>query len=167
MVCPIGAASRVSGCRRGCAGRGWMCCRLRWWWCWRADWRLSGCALSFLRDELALIRPTGRRPAAAGHLPGRAADCPRTGRARLPRPGGGNRLARLTLTEAGRASPLAALDGALTSMLHWHGDTFDLPDGAVRLASTRLAPIRRLPWARIAWRFSVTRKWTARGWKPG
>src|SRR5262249_56878887 len=28
------------------------------------------------------------------------------------------------------------LDGGSTSMLHWHGDTFDLPSGATRLAST-------------------------------
>jgi GMP synthase (glutamine-hydrolysing) len=42
----------------------------------------------------------------------------------------------LTLTEAGRASPVRHVDGELTSMLHWHGDTFDLPTGATRLAST-------------------------------
>jgi GMP synthase (glutamine-hydrolysing) len=42
----------------------------------------------------------------------------------------------LTLTEAGRASPLRHLDGAKTHVLHWHGDTFDLPSGATRLAST-------------------------------
>lgn len=42
----------------------------------------------------------------------------------------------LTLTDAGRASPLAHLDGAHTAVLHWHGDTFDLPGGATRLAST-------------------------------
>jgi len=46
----------------------------------------------------------------------------------------------LTLTEAGRASCIAPLDGALTSMLHWHGDTFDLPAGATLLASTALTP---------------------------
>ncbi len=42
---------------------------------------------------------------------------------------------RVALTEQGRASSLRPLadDGAM--VLHWHGDTFDLPDGAVRLAS--------------------------------
>ncbi len=40
----------------------------------------------------------------------------------------------VTLTTAGHASPLEALDGV--PVLHWHGDTFDLPEGAVRLAST-------------------------------
>jgi len=42
----------------------------------------------------------------------------------------------LTLSAAGFDSPLRHLDGARTSMLHWHGDTFDLPHGATRLAST-------------------------------
>ncbi len=43
----------------------------------------------------------------------------------------------LTLTAAGADSPLRHVDGARTSMLHWHGDTFDLPAGAVLLAGTR------------------------------
>jgi GMP synthase (glutamine-hydrolysing) len=42
----------------------------------------------------------------------------------------------LTLTDAGRNSPVRHLDGEHVSMLHWHGDTFDLPVDAVRLAST-------------------------------
>ena len=42
--------------------------------------------------------------------------------------------APLALTEAGRASPLARLGD--TAVLHWHGDTFDLPAGAELLAST-------------------------------
>lgn len=41
----------------------------------------------------------------------------------------------LALTPAGRASPLAALADA--PVLHWHGDTFDLPAGATLLASTK------------------------------
>lgn len=40
----------------------------------------------------------------------------------------------IALTKEGRASALAALD-ARTSVLHWHGDTFDLPKGATLLAS--------------------------------
>lgn len=42
----------------------------------------------------------------------------------------------LSLTEAGQSSCLRHLDGAKTHVLHWHGDTFDLPKDAVRLAST-------------------------------
>lgn len=44
----------------------------------------------------------------------------------------------LTLTEAGRRSSLSRLEGA--PVLHWHGDSFDLPESAVRLASTALTP---------------------------
>lgn len=40
----------------------------------------------------------------------------------------------VALTEPGRASSLAELEGQ--RVLHWHGDTFELPRGAVRLAST-------------------------------
>lgn len=45
---------------------------------------------------------------------------------------------QLTLTEDGKASPLAVLEGL--HILNWHGDTFDLPTGATRLASTDLTP---------------------------
>lgn len=42
----------------------------------------------------------------------------------------------LRLTTLGHASYLSHLAGR--KVLHWHGDTFDLPDGATRLASTGL-----------------------------
>ncbi len=48
--------------------------------------------------------------------------------------------APLTLTEAGHDSVLAPLAQDEGVVLHWHGDTFDLPDGAERLASTALCP---------------------------
>ncbi len=43
-------------------------------------------------------------------------------------------FAPLTLTPEGEASPLAAL--GKVPMLHWHGDRFDIPAGATRLAGT-------------------------------
>lgn len=42
----------------------------------------------------------------------------------------------LSLTPAGRAGSMAHLAGEHTPVLHWHGDTFDLPSGATLLAST-------------------------------
>jgi GMP synthase (glutamine-hydrolysing) len=42
----------------------------------------------------------------------------------------------LELTDAGRVSPLAPYAGE--AVLHWHGDTFDLPGDTVRLGSTPL-----------------------------
>lgn len=44
----------------------------------------------------------------------------------------------LALTEAGRASPLAALGDQ--PVLHWHGDQFALPAGCASLAETALCP---------------------------
>lgn len=51
-------------------------------------------------------------------------------------PGGAWELgfAPVALNEAGRASPLRNLDGV--PVLHWHSDTFDLPDNVELLAST-------------------------------
>ncbi|QJU58089.1 glutamine amidotransferase [Sphingomonas sp. AP4-R1] len=43
-------------------------------------------------------------------------------------------FAPIALTDVGAASPLRHLEG--TSVLHWHGDTFDLPDNVERLAET-------------------------------
>ncbi len=43
---------------------------------------------------------------------------------------------KLELTEAGMNSPLRHLSTEDISVLHWHGDTFDLPTGATLLAST-------------------------------
>lgn len=45
--------------------------------------------------------------------------------------------APVTLTADGLASPLAALADRVR-VLHWHGDTFDLPHGCRRLAHTEL-----------------------------
>lgn len=45
-------------------------------------------------------------------------------------------FAPLTLTLEGEASPLAAL--GQVPVLHWHGDRFDMPAGATRLAGTAI-----------------------------
>jgi len=57
-------------------------------------------------------------------------------------PGGWQEIgwAPIALSDAGRQGPLACLGGTQAGpaplVLHWHGDTFDLPPGATRLAST-------------------------------
>ncbi len=47
--------------------------------------------------------------------------------------------APVTLTTEGRALMLRHIDDGVP-VLHWHGDTFDLPDGATLLASTAICP---------------------------
>lgn len=44
--------------------------------------------------------------------------------------------APLRLTEAGEQHPLADVAGGDFPVLHWHGDTFDMPQGATLLASS-------------------------------
>jgi GMP synthase (glutamine-hydrolysing) len=44
----------------------------------------------------------------------------------------------LTLTSDGADSPLSAIGD--TPVLHWHGDQFDIPPGATRLAGTAICP---------------------------
>lgn len=44
----------------------------------------------------------------------------------------------VSLTGDGRLSPLRYLEGV--PVLHWHGDTFDVPSGARLLASTEVTP---------------------------
>jgi GMP synthase (glutamine-hydrolysing) len=52
----------------------------------------------------------------------------------------------LTLTPEGEVSAIAALGPDNTSMLHWHGDTFDLPPKATLLASTEQVAHQAFSW---------------------
>jgi len=55
-------------------------------------------------------------------------------------------FARLSLTAAGLRSPLRHLEDA--HVLHWHGDTYDLPQGAAHLAATAGNPQQAFAWQR-------------------
>lgn len=93
----------------------------------------------FLRDEIdLLVRRLDRQRPTLGICLGAQLIAAALG---APvRPGGGVEIgyAPLTLTEDGRRSPLAAIER--TPVLHWHGDRFDTPEGAVNLAVTERTP---------------------------
>ncbi len=57
----------------------------------------------------------------------------------------------VTLTPSGREDPLWS--GAVPSFMgfHWHGDVFDLPRGAVSLASSALTPCQAFRYGRNAY----------------
>lgn len=71
--------------------------------------------------------------------------------------------APLTLTADGRRSPLGHLAPEKTSLLHWHGDTFDLPFGAVHLASTPLCLSQAFQWGNNILALQFHPEVTARG----
>ena len=49
-------------------------------------------------------------------------------------------FAPIDLTADGRGSCLSSLESCACVVLHWHGDTFDIPAGATRLAATAMTP---------------------------
>src|SRR5690606_22046564 len=55
-----------------------------------------------------------------------------------PGPVRGVGIAPVALTMEGEGSPLRHLAGV--PVLHWHGDTFDLPEGTEHLAASRAYP---------------------------
>lgn len=52
----------------------------------------------------------------------------------------------LSLNEAGKASALKHLVDAEDMVLHWHGDTFDIPEGAVHVASSEKYANQAFSW---------------------
>lgn len=93
----------------------------------------------FLRDELKLIET---RLAAVRPTMGICLGAQLMARALGAKvyPGSEKEIgfAPLTLTDEGRASCLGVFES--NPVLHWHGDIFELPQGATCLASTRICP---------------------------
>jgi len=69
--------------------------------------------------------------------------------------------APIALTDAGTGSPLRF--AAPNAVLHWHGDTFDLPPGATHLARTAATPHQAFSCGRHALGMQFHLECTARG----
>jgi GMP synthase (glutamine-hydrolysing) len=57
----------------------------------------------------------------------------------------------VTLTEAGQADPVLSVLGPEFDALQWHGDTFDVPDGAVCLGSSPAYPHQAMRFGDVAY----------------
>ena len=93
----------------------------------------------FLKDELAIVEAVVKQDTpVVGICLGAQALAAVLGARVYPGPQAELGWDQLTLTGEGKASPLGVLEGL--HILNWHGDTFDLPAGALRLASTAITP---------------------------
>ena len=93
---------------------------------------------SFLQDEIELVRHRiDNRLPTLGICLGAQLIAKAMGAAVVPMAEPEIGWGRLDLTDAGKASPLRHLAGPV---LHWHGETFDLPPGYESLAATPRCP---------------------------
>ncbi|MHC1651835.1 glutamine amidotransferase [Stenotrophomonas maltophilia] len=90
---------------------------------------------AFLNDSVALLqRRLQRQRATLGICLGAQLMARALGASVAPSGGKEIGFSPLLLTDEGQRSPLLALQGI--PVLHWHGEAFELPTGARRLAST-------------------------------
>ena len=80
-------------------------------------------------------------------------------------PGSGKEIgwSPIELSQAGKDSPLAILGTGEGTVLHWHGDTFDLPVGATHLASSSKYPNQAFSSGKNALGLQFHPEVTARG----
>jgi GMP synthase (glutamine-hydrolysing) len=95
-----------------------------------ADYAFLGTELALLEQRLALDRPT------LGICLGAQLMAKALGAKVYPGPEKEIGWFPLRLSEAGHGSMLEVLAQEGVRMLHWHGETFDLPEGAVHLAAS-------------------------------
>jgi GMP synthase (glutamine-hydrolysing) len=118
----------------------------------------------FLREELTLLE---RRLAARGPTLGICLGSQLLARALGARVYRGHAKeigwGPLALTKAGRNSSLTHLAGEHMPVLHWHSDTFDLPDDAALLASSEAYAHQAFSWGSCALGLQFHPEVTARG----
>jgi GMP synthase-like glutamine amidotransferase len=75
----------------------------------------------------------------------------------------------VALTPAGRADPVLGPEGDRMAVIQWHGDTFDIPDGALRLATGDRYPNQAFRFGPLAYGFQFhieVDDAMARAWAP-
>ncbi|MEM9276636.1 MAG: glutamine amidotransferase [Cyanobacteria bacterium P01_F01_bin.143] len=80
-------------------------------------------------------------------------------------PGSGKEIgwSPIQLSDAGKQSPLRYLVTKDNAVLHWHGDTFDLPQGATHLASSNQYVNQAFAWGKCALGLQFHPEVTTRG----
>lgn len=104
-------------------------------------------AYPFIRDEVRLLeKRLGEDLPTLGICLGAQMMARALGARVYPGPGKEIGWGSLALAQAARTSALEHLHGV--HVLHWHGDTFDMPAGAIHLASTAICVNQAFSWGR-------------------